>query len=91
MKKQSVLVSAVGLAVTMGLGGCSTGGQGTSGLNLVTPAYLSVTQFKDCLASQEEGSYSRWCLPAERPGSCPLESWEQLQQMTGADRVPDCD
>lgn len=54
------------------------------------PAYLRVPDFNRCLAEQDQGGYRTWCLPAERPAACPEASWQQLQDMTGADRVPEC-
>ena len=54
------------------------------------PKYLEVADFKQCLQGQEMGTYSAWCLPAEKLQACPVESWEKLQALTGTDKLPDC-
>jgi len=54
------------------------------------PKYLSVVQFKDCLATQQISSYRAWCMPSEKPAQCPATSWSQLQALQGTDRVPAC-
>ena len=54
------------------------------------PKYLEVKDFKKCLAEKDMGTYSMWCLPANKPEACPKESWEQLNNLTGQDKVPSC-
>lgn len=54
------------------------------------PKYLGIKDFKQCLATQETNTYRSWCMPAEKQGSCPSTSWEQLKALTGIDKVPDC-
>ncbi|NLD15411.1 MAG: hypothetical protein GX665_10045 [Gammaproteobacteria bacterium] len=76
------------IAVTATLTGCA--GDSQQALSALPPQYLQVDQFQSCLRSEQVGSYSRWCLPAVRPDSCPLDSWEQLQQLQSSERVPGC-
>ncbi|MFB1010824.1 MAG: hypothetical protein QMB92_05200 [Thiopseudomonas sp.] len=76
------------IAVTATLTGCA--GDSQQALSALPPQYLQVDQFQSCLRSEQVGSYSRWCLPAVRPDSCPLDSWEQLQWLQGSERVPGC-
>lgn len=57
---------------------------------VLPPAYLSVPDFKQCLAEQNEGSYSSWCQPAKKPKACPRVSWRQLRALQGDDAVPAC-
>jgi len=57
---------------------------------VLPPKYLAVKDFKQCLATQQINSYSAWCMPSEKPQSCPQASWDELKALTGADRVPDC-
>ena len=54
------------------------------------PKYLDVKDFDRCLTEKDMGSYRAWCLPAKKPATCPKESWQQLNQLTGPDKVPDC-
>ena len=54
------------------------------------PKYLEVKDFKKCLAEKDMGTYRAWCLPAKKPEACPKESWEQLNNLTGRDKVPGC-
>lgn len=77
-----------GVAVTATLTGCA--GDSQQALSALPPQYLQVEQFQSCLRSEQVDSYSRWCLPAARPDSCPPDSWEQLQQLQGSERVSDC-
>lgn len=57
---------------------------------VLPPKYLSVPDFKQCLAEQSEGSYSSWCQPAKKPKACPRVSWRQLRALQGDDAVPAC-
>lgn len=59
-------------------------------VGMPAPRYLSVLQFATCLGEQNMGSYRAWCLPAAKPAACPEPSWQQLNQMTGPDRLPAC-
>jgi hypothetical protein len=54
------------------------------------PKYLEVRQFQSCLAVEQVDSYEQWCMPASKPDSCPSESWSQLNQLQGNDKVPSC-
>jgi hypothetical protein len=54
------------------------------------PKYLRIKDFKLCLATQQIKTYRTWCMPSEKPDSCPATSWEQLKAFTGSDKVPDC-
>lgn len=57
---------------------------------VLPPKYLSVPDFKQCLAEQNEGSYNSWCQPAKKPKTCPHVSWRQLRALQGNDAVPAC-
>lgn len=54
------------------------------------PKYLSVPQFKDCLATQQISTYRAWCMPSAKPAQCPATSWEQLNALQGQDQMPAC-
>lgn len=54
------------------------------------PKYLSVRDFRQCLASEPHDSYRTWCLPAQQPQQCSDDSWQQLQALQGDDRVAAC-
>ena len=54
------------------------------------PKYLGISDFKLCLGAQDSHAYRSWCMPAEKPASCPAASWEQLGALAGADKVPGC-
>ncbi|MBS1229503.1 MAG: hypothetical protein H6R17_2780 [Proteobacteria bacterium] len=54
------------------------------------PKYLGIKDFKQCLAVQQIGSYRAWCMPSEKPQSCPAASWDELKALAGSDRIPDC-
>lgn len=54
------------------------------------PKYLGIEDFKLCLGTQDNTTYRSWCIPAEKPASCPAASWEQLRALAGADKLPDC-
>ena len=54
------------------------------------PKYLDIKDFDHCLTAKDMGSYRAWCLPATKPAACPQESWRQLNQLTGPDKVPGC-
>jgi hypothetical protein len=59
-------------------------------LAALPPKYLAIKDFDRCLTEQDMGSYRAWCLPAKKPAACPQASWQQLNQLTGPDKVPDC-
>ncbi len=59
-------------------------------VSMAAPKYLSIKQFKDCLATQTVNRYQSWCMPPEKPSSCPATSWEQLQGLQGYERIPAC-
>ena len=44
-----------------------------------TPDYLSVPKFEKCLGKEAVQNAILWCLPKEKPKSCPIKSWEKLQ------------
>lgn len=62
----------------------------TPAIGMPAPRYLQVPDFQQCLASEQQGSYSTWCLLAQRPDSCPQASWQQLQQLPVGQQVPAC-
>ncbi len=49
------------------------------GPDVATPAYMSVSQFKHCLGRNE----NQWCEPADKPETCPEDSWEQMYGYCG--------
>lgn len=57
---------------------------------VLPPRYLFIPQFKDCLKTQTIGSYQAWCMPQDKPQSCPANSWEQLLALQGRDRISLC-
>lgn len=48
---------------------------------VLPPPYLSVKNFKKCLGTKKEDSYSVYCLPTTKPSLCPKESWKKLNEM----------
>jgi hypothetical protein len=62
----------------------------TSALALLPPKYLSVKDFKQCLATKNMGTWEAWCLPKTKPDDCPDDSWQELNGFTGHDRIQDC-
>lgn len=48
--------------------------------NVLPPAYLSVAKWKQCTATQHEGTWDGYCLPETRPASCPTRSWATLRK-----------
>jgi hypothetical protein len=54
------------------------------------PKYLSIAQFKRCLATEAHATYQSLCMPAAQPEACPAASWAQLSALQGTDKVPDC-
>jgi hypothetical protein len=57
---------------------------------MLPPKYLSIKDFKSCLATKDMDTWTAWCIPAEKPDACPDESWQQLNSLTGKDKVPNC-
>jgi len=57
---------------------------------VLPPKYLSIKDFKQCLKTKNMGSWEALCMPAQKPTACPDGSWQQLQNLTGADKVPAC-
>lgn len=62
----------------------------SSALAVTPPKYLAVKDFKQCLAEQQHGSYTTWCLPPKRAKACPRASWKQLRGLKGEDALPPC-
>jgi hypothetical protein len=54
------------------------------------PEYLKIKDFKKCLDTQNFGTWKGWCMPAEKPESCPAESWEQLKALTEKEKLHNC-
>jgi hypothetical protein len=54
------------------------------------PKYLAVKDFQQCLRTLQMGSYSAWCLPAQKLDNCPAASWAQLNALAGIDKLPSC-
>ena len=62
----------------------------TNGTAMLPPKYLSVADFQKCLAAKDMGTWQAWCTPAKKPDACLDDSWKQLSELTGKDRVPKC-
>lgn len=54
------------------------------------PKYLEIKDFKLCLAIQKFDTWEGWCMPAQKPGTCPAESWQQLNALEGEDKLSPC-
>ena len=76
MKK--LVVSIIATAILMGGTVFAVDHLG-HGNRVLPPAYLSVPDFKLCLKTHSMGTWSAYCLPAQQPKACPLDSWKQLQ------------
>merc|ERR1712121_188603 len=46
-----------------------------------TPDYINIPHYKDCLAIEDHGLWSEFCMPATRSNGCPQDSWNQLNQL----------
>lgn len=57
---------------------------------VLPPRYLAIKNFKRCLATKNQGTWTAWCLPSQKPDRCPASSWHQLNQLTGSDKIPAC-
>ncbi|MBK2026187.1 hypothetical protein AB9G23_09595 [Francisella philomiragia] len=44
-----------------------------------TPDYLSIPKYEKCLGKEAVQDSILWCLPKEKPKSCPTKSWKKLQ------------
>jgi len=78
--------------VLLGGAACATAlAPASPALAMPAPKYLMVKDFRLCLASEPVQSYRRWCLPADKPEACPMESWEKLKGLTGVDQMPACE
>ena len=49
--------------------------------SMPAPSYLSVTDYKQCLATADHGSWKGWCMPSVKPDNCPADSWTKLKQL----------
>jgi hypothetical protein len=72
--------------IILGLVACLpfiSGAETMDGTNraIYAPEYLSVPHFKECLSTQNAGTYERWCLPKNKPSNCFIDSWEKLNRM----------
>ncbi len=56
----------------------------------LSPKYLGVKDFKQCLATQPIDTYRVWCMPEQKPEACPAASWKELQALDGRDRIINC-
>lgn len=87
----SILFGTAVLALTA----CNSGMQSPASQSDLTastlpPKYLELDQFQSCLSSKQVGTSRQWCMPTSKPDNCPAQSWDQLNQLQGNDRVPDC-
>ncbi len=58
------------------------------GLDSITPAYLSVPNFQDCLNIQYQESHEEYCIPEKKPYNCHDDSWSQLTNVFQGDCAP---
>jgi hypothetical protein len=79
--KKTLLVLGVSLALTV---------VALTANAVLPPKYLSVPNFNQCLGNKDMGTWTAWCMPASKPAACSAESWQQLEQLTNADRLPEC-
>lgn len=84
------VLAAVLLAVCASAGFAASSATPASSTALTPPAYLSVKGFKHCLATESQGSYQTWCMPAYKPKSCQPAAWKQLRALPQKDKVPAC-
>ena len=70
--------------------GLAFAGMATGSSAALPPKYLGISDFQLCLGTQDSHSYRSWCMPAEKPASCPAASWEQLRALAAVDKLPDC-
>ena len=54
------------------------------------PRYLEIKDFEQCLGTRDMCGMKSWCMPTEKPDACEEESWEELNALTGDDRLPSC-
>jgi hypothetical protein len=78
------------VSLLLALIACSQPAGDQPGVNALPPQYLKVSQFQSCLAIKKIGSYEQWCMPVSKSDSCPSESWNQLNELQGNDKVPSC-
>lgn len=94
MKTTEILIKLTTLGITVATAACTAVSPTTPMLGnteaSLPPKYLNVPQFNKCLGTKEVGTIQQWCLPSKRMDQCPEPSWEQLRNLTGRDRLPDC-
>lgn len=61
-----------------------------AGQAVLPPKYLQVKDFKLCFSTKNMGTWEAWCMPSEKPVSCPNNAWKQLKALKQKDRVPSC-
>jgi hypothetical protein len=49
---------------------------------VLPPKYLTVPAFDKCLKEKKVDSHTAWCLPKNKPVTCPKESWAKLSADT---------
>ncbi|XP_059095477.1 neuroligin-4, Y-linked-like [Tigriopus californicus] len=65
------------------------GVQGTSMVQATTPPYLALEGYRECLGKVQDGSAQMYCLPQNRPGMCPMDTWYRLQTTFQGDSCDD--
>jgi hypothetical protein len=50
-------------------------------IELPTPKYLRVANWRDCLSFQLVGNYKEYCLPSSILKECDENSWEDLTSL----------
>lgn len=56
-----------------------------------TPKFLMVPGFKNCLNRQTHGSWTSWCLPAQKPEVCDENAWDKLVDLHHNGELPACE
>ena len=54
------------------------------------PKYLSIEGHKDCMGTKDMGTWQAHCVHQLQPQKCKDDAWEQLQQLTGKEKIPSC-
>ncbi|ROS00245.1 hypothetical protein EDC56_2883 [Sinobacterium caligoides] len=85
MKKLGCLLlglSAIALAGCNGLDHKEKAAELIGGEGGLPPEYLQIPNWKDCLSTENMGSFSEYCMPTtDKPANCPQASWDKLKEI----------
>ena len=62
-----------------------------SNKQMLPPKYISIDGFKACLDTQTKGLAVFYCMPDAKPHAYSNESWEQLNNLDGSEKLHICD